>query len=182
MQLITQQQETIRGIPCENFWIVDTDYYLPGYGRTTVRHDFYFMDQTYVREFLQRDAWIPVQRMTAVQAFRNDTGNQTVLGLRRFMYLNFFDYTVPTLPALYDFTIPECFTDSSTGNSGVYVPESSASTTIQLRFPITPNNFPINFTSNTLERRVEFLPEMRREVVKAIARVRFSESSDFLTP
>ncbi|OQV12671.1 hypothetical protein BV898_13080 [Hypsibius exemplaris] len=141
---------TIRGIPCDNFWIVDRDFFVPGYGKVEVRHDIFFMKKDFSRGSLNPgDYWIPVQQTTMINR-------------RRLLILNFFDFTVPGegQPALYDFTVPDCF-KSELPDQLIVQPEA----TIQLRFPISPADFA------TYRKLHALIPSFRRETLKQIVAI-----------
>ncbi|OQV12651.1 hypothetical protein BV898_13060 [Hypsibius exemplaris] len=140
----------IRGIPCENFWIADNDFYVPGYGRTSVRHNLYFMRKDFVNGVFigqQRDLWIPVQRVTLLAS----PGPRF---LQKILIVNFYDFTVPTTPTLYDFDVRGCFPDPELSDGVGFLTQS----TFQMRFPTASNNITAI--------QPEAHPEICRDVVK----------------
>ncbi|OQV13260.1 hypothetical protein BV898_12467 [Hypsibius exemplaris] len=145
----TTNKEIHRGIPCEIFSVLDNDFYIPGYGKSRVRHKLYFMSKEFARSLVGETPYmIPVQRTTSFNNLIGTTSSPKII-------FNFFDFTVPPVPTLYDFSISQCIPKTKT--------EMTRETreSIQIRFPGNFSGFRID----------QFIPQFRRAVLKRILAV-----------
>lgn len=133
---MTVFQETVRGIPCDVWTVFDDDFYIPGYGIAKTRHRLYFMSKDFTRTLVgEVPHMIPVQRVVYLMEFGRPGGIFGAQSPR--VIFNYFDFTVPLVPTLYDFSISQCIPKG----------KIEARESIQFRFPGTSAPCDLNTSS-----------------------------------
>ena len=133
-------------------WTVfDDDFYIPGYGIAKTRHRLYFMTKEFTRTLVgEVPHMIPVQRVVYLMEFGRPGGMFGTQQPR--VIFNYFDFTVPVVPTLYDLSISQCIPKG----------KIEARESIQFRFPG-------NFSGMRAE---HFIPQFRRSALKKIMQVK----------
>lgn len=145
----------VRGIPCEVWNATIDNYFIPGYGIAKTRHRIYFMSKEFQRFLVGEVAYrIPVQRVVTFLSMRilfPQSKSDSLLKQADKIIFNFFDFTVPIVPTIYDFSISSC------------IPKGRLETreSFQIRFPGNYSGV----------RADQFIQPFRREVQKRILEI-----------